>query len=119
LAQIAEAFHDLHRRTYGHDNRSEPVQLVNVRVTAVGSIPPLSVRDTPAPGGSNPVKTRRPLWFRATGEVDAVVFDRARMPAGLVAAGPAVIESLESTILVPPGWQARMDQDGFVLLTRT
>jgi N-methylhydantoinase A/oxoprolinase/acetone carboxylase beta subunit len=32
--------------------------------------------------------------------------------------GPAVIESLESTILVPPGWRAEMNEDGFVLLTR-
>ena len=39
------------------------------------------------------------------------------MPAGLKVMGPAVIESLESTILVPPGWHARMDEDGFVLLT--
>ena len=38
------------------------------------------------------------------------------MPAGLQVAGPVVIESLESTILVPPGWQAKMDEDGFVLL---
>jgi N-methylhydantoinase A len=118
LAQIAEAFHALHRRTYGHDNRSEPVQLVNVRVTAIGSITPLSIRDAPAAPGNDAVKTRRPLWFRASGAVDAVVFDRARMPAGLVAKGPAVIESLESTILVPPGWQARMNEDGFVVLTR-
>jgi N-methylhydantoinase A/oxoprolinase/acetone carboxylase beta subunit len=29
-----------------------------------------------------------------------------------------VIESLESTILVPPGWQAEMNTDGFVRLTR-
>jgi N-methylhydantoinase A len=119
LAQIAEAFHDLHRRTYGHDNRSEPVQFVNVRVTAIGAIPPLAVRDAPAAAGRNAVKARRPLWFRATGEVDALVFDRARMPAGLTAKGPAVIESLESTILVPPGWQARMDEDGFVVMGRT
>ena len=40
------------------------------------------------------------------------------MPSGLKVVGPAVIESLESTILVPPGWQARMNEDGFVLLTR-
>jgi N-methylhydantoinase A len=118
LAQIAEAFHDLHRRTYGHDNRSEPVQVVNVRVTAVGAIPSLAVRDKPAAPGSDAVKARRPLWFRAGGAVDAAVFDRARMPAGLVAPGPAVIESLESTVLVPPGWQARMDEDGFVVMTR-
>jgi N-methylhydantoinase A/oxoprolinase/acetone carboxylase beta subunit len=41
------------------------------------------------------------------------------MPAKLVAKGPAVIESLESTALVPPGWQAMMNADGFVVLSRT
>jgi N-methylhydantoinase A len=40
------------------------------------------------------------------------------MPAGLTVPGPAVIESLESTILVPPAWQATMNDDGCVLLTR-
>jgi N-methylhydantoinase A len=118
LEQTAGAFHDLHRRTYGHDNRSEPVQIVNVRVTAIGAILQLAVRDVPAASGSNAVKARRPLWFRATDEVEANVFDRARMPAGFVAKGPAVIESLESTILVPPGWRARMDEDGFVVMTK-
>ncbi len=118
LAQMAEAFHDLHRRTYGHDNRSEPVQIVNIRLTAIGAIPPLAVRDNPATAGSDAMKTRRPLWFRVTGEIEAAVLDRAQMPAGMVAKGPAVIESLESTLLVPPGWQARMDEDGFVVLTR-
>ena len=93
--------------TYGHDNRGEPVQLVSVRLTAIGAIPPLLVRDKTARAG-----TRRgqgasaSVWFRDTGEVDATVYDRARMPAGLEVPGPAVIESLESTILVPPGWQA-------------
>jgi N-methylhydantoinase A/oxoprolinase/acetone carboxylase beta subunit len=41
------------------------------------------------------------------------------MPAGFTAAGPAVIESLESTILVPPGWQAKMNDDGFVVMARS
>jgi len=119
LAQIAEAFHDLHRRTYGHDNRSEPVQLVNARLTAMGLIPPLTVRDRPAAPGTDAVKARRRLWFRHTGAIEANVYDRARMPAGLAPRGPAVIESLESTILVPPGWQARMTEDGFVVMTRS
>jgi N-methylhydantoinase A/oxoprolinase/acetone carboxylase beta subunit len=38
------------------------------------------------------------------------------MSLGLEITGPAVIESLESTILVPPQWQAKMSADGFVLL---
>jgi N-methylhydantoinase A len=119
IAEIAEAFHDRHRATYGHDNRAEPVQIVSIRLTAIGTIPTLAIRDRPAAGSEGAVKSRRAVWFRDTGEVDAAVYDRARMAAGLVAPGPAVIESLESTILVPPGWQAAMDGDGFVLLTRS
>jgi N-methylhydantoinase A/oxoprolinase/acetone carboxylase beta subunit len=40
------------------------------------------------------------------------------MPAGFTLVGPAVIESLESTILLPARWQGRMDENGFVWLTR-
>jgi N-methylhydantoinase A len=118
IAGIAETFHQRHLSTYGHDNRGEPVQIVSVRLAAIGAIAPLAIRDTPAPSGTDPIKSRRSVWFRATGAVDAAIFDRRRMPAGLQAPGPLVIESLESTILVPPGWQARMNEDGFVLLTR-
>jgi N-methylhydantoinase A len=118
IGTIAETFHDRHRQTYGHDNRSEPVQIVSVRLAAIGTIPPLLVRDTPAHSGTDAAKSKRQLWFRDAGAVDAAICDRRRMPAGLELVGPAVIESLDSTILVPPGWQARMNEDGFVQLTR-
>jgi N-methylhydantoinase A len=118
VAEIAESFHHKHRQTYGHDNRAEPVQIVNLRVAAIGVIPPLTIRQEPAAAGSEPKKARRTVWFRATGPVEAAVLDRSRMPAQFLAEGPAVIESLESTILVPPGWRARMNEDGFVVLSR-
>ena len=94
--QIAEAFHDRHRATYGHDNRGEPVQLVSVRLAAIGAIPPLLIRDsdgagrdrrgqvqTPACGSAQPARSTPPSTIAR------------RMPAGLRGAGPAVIESLE------------------------
>ena len=118
LQKIAEAFHSRHLQTYGHDNRSEPVKIVNVRVAAIGMIPPLMIRDIPADVGTEAIKSRRQLWFHETGEVNAPVYARSRMPLGLKMAGPAVIESLESTILVPPRWQANVAENGFVLLTR-
>jgi N-methylhydantoinase A len=118
LAKIAEDFHRRHRATYGHDNRAEPVQIVSVRVAAIGAIPPLAVRDMPAQVGTDARKARRKLWFRDTGPVDAAIYDRRRLPAGLALIGPAVIESLESTILVPPGWTATTNQDGFLLTKR-
>ena len=118
LGEIAEAFHVRHRVTYGHDNRAEPVQLVSARVTAIGAMPALAIRRKPALAGSDALKGHRRVWFRDTGEVSARVYQRARMPAGAVCAGPAVIESVESTILVPSAWQAAMDDNGFVLLRR-
>jgi N-methylhydantoinase A len=118
LAMITATFHDKHRQTYGHDNRAERVQIVAVRVAAIGTIPPLIVRDVTAPVDSDPIKGKRRLWFRASGPVDAAIYDRRRMPAGCTVTGPAVIEALESTMLVPPEWQARMNEDGFVVLCR-
>src|SRR5215813_2123302 len=118
LEKIAESFHARHLQTYGHQNRDEPVQLVSIRVAAIGAIPPLAVRNRTPPHGTNAVKSEREIWFRETGVVKATIYDRRLMPAGLTLFSPAVIESLESTILVPPDWQAKMNQDGFVLLQR-
>ena len=45
--------------TYGHDNRSEPVQIVSIRVAAIGAIPPLTIRDRPPPAMTDAVKAKR------------------------------------------------------------
>jgi N-methylhydantoinase A len=118
LDEIAESFHERHRSTYGHDNRGEPVQIVSLRVAAIGVLPPLTICDRSSTSAGDAVKARRSIWFRETGAVEATIYDRSRLPADWHGAGPIVIESLESTILVPPGWQAKMNEDGFVLLTR-
>ena len=119
IGKMAEGFHARHAQTYGHDNRGEPVQFVSLRLAAIGLIPPLTIRQQPAAAGTSSAKPSREVWFRGTGMVVAAVHDRARMDAGAMVDGPAVIESLESTILIPPGWQARMDSDGYILMART
>jgi N-methylhydantoinase A len=118
IAEIADAFHTRHAATYGHNNATEPVEIVSLRLTAIGAIPPLVIRQQPAVADSEALKARRIVYFRSTGAVEADIYERSRMPAGLTVCGPAVIESLESTALVPPGWRATMDGDGFLLLGR-
>ena len=118
IQQIDEAFHERHHQTYGHNNRSEPVQIVNVRVTAIGEIPPLTMRQATAGAGTDANKAKRTAWFKATGETEVEVYDRSRMAALAKAEGPCIIESSESTILVPPGWQSEVDDDGFIHLTQ-
>jgi N-methylhydantoinase A len=44
------------------------------------------------------------------GAVDTPVYVRAGLPAGTKLAGPAVIDQLDSTTLVPPGWRAEVDE---------
>jgi N-methylhydantoinase A len=118
IGAMAEAFHHRHAQTYGHDNRAEPVQFVSLRLAAIGLIPPLTIRQQPAATGTPSAKPIRDVWFRSTGAVAAEVHDRSRMAEGVIVRGPAVIESLESTILIPPRWHARMDGDGFILMAR-
>src|SRR5262249_43167140 len=65
IGAIAEAFHARHAQTYGHDNRAEPVQFVSLRLSAVGVIPPLTVRQQPAAAGTPSAKSPREVWFRS------------------------------------------------------
>src|SRR5262249_24929204 len=78
VPETAAAYHARHRRTYGHDNRSEPVQIVSIRVTSIGTTAPLLIRDAVAPSGTDAVKGKRQLWFRETGVIDATIYDRRR-----------------------------------------
>jgi N-methylhydantoinase A len=119
VGAMAEAFHMRHAQTYGHDNRAEPVQFVSLRLGAIGVIPPLTIRQPPAASGIPSARPSRDVWFRRTGPIAADVHDRALMAEGALVQGAAVIESLESTILIPPGWQARVDGDGYILMART
>ena len=105
LQGVAEAFHDRHKLTYGHDNRGEPVQLVSLRVTAIGAIPTLTISTATAAANSatNAIKAQRQVWFRGMGAAQATIYERRHMPAGLIAPGPAVIESLEVHHSCPSG----------------
>jgi N-methylhydantoinase A len=116
LDRLATTFHERHRQTYGHDNPAEPVQLVNIRVTALGRRPGLTIRQPASAGPAR--KGRRQAWFRETGRVEVEVLARERLAAGSKIDGPAIVESLDSTLVVPPGWRGTVDGDGFLLLAR-
>jgi N-methylhydantoinase A len=116
LDRLSAGFHESHRQTYGHDNPAEPVQLVNIRVTAVGRRPGLTIRQPAASGTAS--KARRQAWFRETGRIEVEVLARERLSPGTTLDGPAIVESLDSTLVVPPSWRGAVDAQGFLFLTR-
>ncbi len=116
LDRLAAAFHDKHEQTYGHANRAEAVQLVNVRLTALGKLADLKLSQPSDPATAR-LRTRD-VWFAAIGFAAASVHWRNGLAAGTTIAGPAIIEAFDSTTVVPPGWSGRVDELGYILLTR-
>ena len=115
LAALAADFHAKHEQTYGHANTGEPVQLVNLRLTALGRLPPLTLAQPSDVAAGR--ESERPAWFAGAMRPCRVLW-REGLSAGAAVPGPSVIESLESTTVVPPGWTARVAEHGILRLVR-
>ena len=116
LDELAAAFHARHEQTYGHANRAESVQLVTLRVTAVGRHAALQLRRA---GDAALARMRhRDVWFPAVGIVSTPVYWRDGLIAGDTLPGPVVIEALDATVVILPGWNAKVDVGGYLHVTR-
>ena len=108
------AFADAHRREYGYDVPGRAVEVVNCRLKAIGLI------ERPAPhfiGAVGPAqaKATREVYFDA-GWIATPVFDRADLAIGTRLAGPAIIDEMSATTLVPPGCAINVDRSGNLLM---
>ena len=110
LAALAAAFHEAHKRRYGHMATNEAVEIVNFKVTGVGAIPKpeLKAFAVVSRGPASPVEVRR-AYFGEGRRVEAPVYRRRLLAPGTVIAGPAIIEEQTSTVVLYPGQTARVD----------
>jgi N-methylhydantoinase A len=111
VAEAVDAFHDEHRARYGHARPDEPVEIVALRVRGhVPASPPSLPRE---PETDRPLATARlgsrPVWFDADGPTSTPTYARADLHHGHAFEGPAVLHQYDSTVVVPPGWHARID----------
>jgi N-methylhydantoinase A len=107
---LAERFGAAHEERYGYrDPEGEP-ELVDIRLAMVVSGP--EPRPRAATGGAPGEGERR---ARFGGEWMAARVVRGEPPPGLRATGPAIFELPESTLVLPPGWEAEVDEAGSVL----
>ena len=111
LSALRELFFAAHDKAYGFHNSKDPVDVVAIRLTAVGHLPsPLS--PSPAEGARvdpQPVE-RRPVWFDGEMPHDTPVYERSSFAPGATIVGPAVIDQFDATTLVFPGDVARVDE---------
>ena len=112
LDALAKLFHRQHEQTYGHANADEPIQLVNIRLKAVGRLP--SLRLTQRSNAEEARERTRSVWFAGAEVTACRILWRSGLKVGDVLDGPTIVESLDSTIVIPPTWSANVDSDGYI-----
>ena len=117
LDEIDAAFHDAHRVRYGHSTPGAPAEFVNLRVAAMGRIASAVPKYNPPTAEADPLLGQRTVIF-AGQEHETPVLLRQHLTPGASHPGPVVIEEESSTIVVPPGHTATLDELGNVLITR-
>jgi len=112
IQRLLDGFARAHEQMYGYVAAEEPVQIVTVRLDAVG----LTTKATLTPGtGDDPdpasarVGTRDIYLPESGGWIPVSVYDRPLLRTGNRVAGPAVIEQMDSTTLILPGQAAQVD----------
>jgi len=118
LRALLDAFARLYRERYAFFFDGEPIEIVNLRLAALGHNAPIDLpryaRSGAAPEAA--LKATRPVYFESIGYTPTVVYERDRLRPGMVVTGPALIEEETSSTLVPPGMHADvLDDLGLVL----
>ena len=121
IRRALEAFNLEHDRAYGYSAPDEPVEIVNLRLTAIGQI--TKPRQREFEGGDKDVREAqkgvRPVYFAENnGYADCPIFNRYRLGAGNALIGPAIVEEIDSTTVIHPGYKADVDKYGNLILTK-
>ncbi len=118
LQAINASFHQLHQATYGYSRPTEATEFVNLRLAGVGRLPKPQARPAELVGaGLRPApREERPVFLDGEWRTTQV-YERSRLLPGHAWRGPAIVEQLDSTTLILPGEQARVDALGNIIVT--
>ncbi|MBI3994238.1 MAG: hydantoinase/oxoprolinase family protein [Candidatus Lambdaproteobacteria bacterium] len=119
VAALLREFHARHEQLYTFSDPQAAVEIVNLRVKALGRVDKLRLPEIAAvPEGSTPEPVeRRQVYFSGRGFVESPVYQRTALLAGHRIAGPAIVDQLDTTTVVFPGQLARVDRYGNFIIT--
>ena len=115
VAALVADFHKTHREVFAVDDPTSAIETVGWNATArcrIGSSEPGRVRDVP----SAATLARRPVYFGGTGWSDAAVYRFEALTGDDAVVGPAVVESAFTSIVIDPGYTARRDATGTLVI---
>ncbi|MER8970046.1 hydantoinase/oxoprolinase family protein [Mesorhizobium sp. M0808] len=118
---FVRAFYRVNDEVYGYHVDDREIEIVNVRVEAIGNIarpleePPIV---TGTVEGARLATRLVHMGQESDGWAEAGIYDRARLPVGAMIVGPAIVEELTATTVLPSSWIATVDKWRNIILTR-
>ena len=116
LPTLARLFHEAHLREFGHSNERARIWIKEMRVHVVGHTAERKWQGIAAAGDATP-SGKRKLRLRGR-EYEAAVHSRGELVEGSRISGPAVVEQMDTTTLIPDGWHASVHRSGAMILDR-
>jgi N-methylhydantoinase A len=104
LPAIVERFHNRHEELYTYALREQGAVLVNARAAVIGVLPGVPQEPTRAAVADAAPRGERRVWLR--GWIGVPVFEFDTLAPGQTIAGPAIVESAMTTVLLRPGNRA-------------
>jgi N-methylhydantoinase A len=115
-AAVREVFEKEYEKLYSMRLPEVDIEIVSWRLVATG---PLASRDSKIDLKREPAKPIRTRSARFNGDdVQAPVYARRELAQGQSIDGPAIIEERETTIIILPGWRAKVDKTGCIMATK-
>ena len=98
--------------------RAQPVEIVNLRLVVTGQRRALPPEGTASTRGTlaQALLEKRKVWFAQTGFVATPVYERERLPRDCRITGPAIVEQMDTTTIVPPHARLKQDRSGYLHL---
>jgi len=113
LQVLAEAFETAYEKVYGLRIPGSAVEVVTWSVTVTTAPPPVTPAVLPEAPRARAAAAQRPAWEPARGEAQPFGLHwRFDLAPGERVDGPALVAEHETTVVVPAGWQARLDSHG-------
>ena len=117
LGVFANAFHTAHLSLYSHSDEQAPIQIVNLRLVAVGHIPkPVFTQEPEIEHDATP--ERNILVYTNASEREVPLYLREHLRPGARVAGPSVVAQEDTTVCIVAGFEGRVDGYGNLLLHR-
>ena len=121
LAELRQAFHQVHDRYYGHHSPESETEFVGLRGIHLHKLPPPNAQriDARPRGRAEPVAARRAFFPETGGYTETPVYERFSLPVGQTVPGPAILDQPDTTTVIYPGQIARAHESGSIIVTRS